>query len=97
MMIEQLYEVTERAPLNFVGFMTDTRRYDFAIVHSRSFYGKPLVICMQSGRSAALDTDDLGRLDQIMDIYNLEERSEAEQLAAFLTAHLPVHCAVDEI
>lgn len=97
MMIEQLYEVTERAPLNFVGFMTDTRRYDFAIVHTRNFYGKPLVICMQTGRSAALGTDDLGRLDQIMNIYKLEEWSDAEQLAAFLTEHLPAHCSVDEI
>lgn len=96
-MIEPLYEVTERAPLNFVGFMTDTRRYDFAIVHTRNFYGKPLVICMQSGRSAALNREDLGRIDQLMALYNLEERSDAEELADFLSHHLPGHCCKDEM
>ena len=97
MMIEHLYEVTERAPLNFVGFMTEDRRYDFAIVHTGNFYGKPLVICMQSGRSAALGREDLGRAEQLMRIYNLEERSEAEHLADVLAMHLPEHCCQDEL
>lgn len=96
-MIEQLYEVTERAPLNFVGFMTEDKRYDLAIVHTRNFYGKPLVICMQSGRSAALGREDLARTDQLMDIYKLEDGAEAEELAEFLAMHLPDRCSTDEL
>lgn len=96
-MIEQLYEVTEQAPLNFVGFMTDASRFDFAIVHTRNFYGKSLVICMQTGRSATLSLEDLSRHDQLMKIYNLVETSEAEQLAQILAEHLPGHCCRDEI
>jgi hypothetical protein len=96
-MIEPLYDVTERAPLNFVGFMTEDKRYDFAIVHTNSFYGKTLVICMQSGRSATLGREDLGCADHLMDIYKLDERSEAEQLADFLAMHLNDHSCREEV
>jgi hypothetical protein len=96
-MMESLYDVTERAPLNFIGVMTEDKRYDFAIVHTNSFYGKTLVICMQSGRSAALGREDLGCADRLMDIYKLDERAEAEQLADFLAMHLPDHHSREEV
>ena len=96
-MFEPLYEVSEHASLNFVGYMTDTKRYDFAIVHTGHFYGKPLVICMQSGRSSALNLDDLRHHEQLKRIYNLSDLADAEQLAEVLGQHLPASCCKDEI
>jgi hypothetical protein len=83
-MLERMYEVSEQASLQFIGYMTDDSRYDFAIIYTDSFYGKPLVVCMQSGRSATLCTDDLKRLDYLQKIYNLSGPAEAQELASFL-------------
>ncbi len=83
-MLEHLYEVSEQTSLQFIGYMTECKRYDFAIVYTDSFYGKHLVVCMQSGRSATLSAEDLGRLDYLQQAYNLSCSAEAEELAACL-------------
>ncbi len=83
-MLEHLYEVSEQTSLQFVGYMTENKRYDFAIVYTDSFFGKRLVVCMQSGRSATLSSEDLGRLEYLQQTYNLSCPSEAEELASCL-------------
>ena len=87
-MFERLYDVSENASLNFVGYMTDSARYDFAIVYTDHFFGKPLVVCMQTGRSAPLCSEDLSHLDYLQKLYNLSHRSDAEELASFLEQHI---------
>lgn len=87
-MFEQLYDVSENAALHFVGYISEHTRYDFAIVHTEQFFGKPLVVCMQTGKAAPLCSEDLGHLDYLQQVYNLKERADAVELAAFLEQRL---------
>jgi hypothetical protein len=49
-LFEKLYDEYEKVKVRFVGFTTKDTRYDFGIVYTNMFFGKPLVICMQTGR-----------------------------------------------
>jgi hypothetical protein len=52
---EKLYDEHENAKVRFIGFTTESTRYDFGIIYTNMFFGKPLVVCMQTGRSTLLD------------------------------------------
>lgn len=87
--MERLYEVSEYSKVRFVGYCTDYARYDFGFVYTRQFYGKPLVICMQTGKSALLGTEDLINLEYLQAAFRLPNLEEAEQLSLFFRQHLP--------
>lgn len=55
---DHLYDVSENANVRFLGFISEGTRHDFGIVFTHKFYGKPLVICMQTGQSTLLSSDD---------------------------------------
>ncbi|MBD1380905.1 DUF3055 domain-containing protein [Metabacillus arenae] len=86
---EKFYDETEKANVRFVGFSTEDIRYDFGIVYSHMFFGKPLVICMQTGRSALLDSEDLEDLDHLRQAFHLESIIQAKSLADFLKEAIP--------
>ncbi|MEH7522835.1 SAV0927 family protein, partial [Bacillus sp. JJ1503] len=48
-LFEKLYDEHENVKVRFVGFTTELTRYDFGIVFTNLFFGKPLVVCMQTG------------------------------------------------
>ena len=56
---EKLYDEDENVKVRFIGFTTELARYDFGIIYTNVFFGKPLVVCMQTGRSTLLDPGDL--------------------------------------
>lgn len=87
-MFDRLYDVMEPSQVNFIGYVSERARYDFAIVYTSHFFGKPLVICMQTGRSSLLCYDDLSNIDYLQQIYNIREREEAEELSIFLQHRL---------
>lgn len=86
---EKLYDENEKVKVRFVGFTTDQTRYDFGIVYTNMFFGKPLVVCMQSGRSTLLDPKDLEDLDYIQAVFRIKERQQASDLADFFSDALP--------
>ncbi|RAL25977.1 DUF3055 domain-containing protein [Thermoflavimicrobium daqui] len=86
---ERLYDESEQARVRFVGFVSDLGRYDFGIVYTHMFFGKPLVICMQTGRSSLLSIEDVDDLEYLKDNFNLKSMKEAEELAVFLRNNLP--------
>ena len=88
-MYERLYDVSETSPVSFVGFMTDQTRYDLAIIYTDSFFGKPLVVCMQTGKSALLCADDINNHEYLEHVFRLNDRSAAEEMAYFLGQRLP--------
>lgn len=88
-MFERLYDEMEQAQVNFIGYATETSRYDFAIVYTKHFFGKPLVICMQTNNSSLLDADDLTNLDHLQKAFQLK-REEAEELSVFLQQRMPL-------
>ena len=89
-MVEKFYDETERVNVRFIGFMTDEARYDFGVVYTHLFFGKPLVICMQTGRSTLLDLKDLEDLEHLQKLFNLPSKSNASELASFLTDAFPM-------
>ena len=86
---ERLYDESEQVKVRFVGFVSDLGRYDFGIIYTKMFFGKPLVVCMQTGRSSLLSLEDVENLDYLQRVYNLRSREEAEELAVFFRTNLP--------
>lgn len=86
---ERLYDESEKAKVRFVGFTTDDFRYDFGLVYTNMFFGKPLVICMQTGRSTLLDPQDILDLDHLQKVFSIRTKKEAEDLAEFFKETLP--------
>ncbi|MFO1445747.1 DUF3055 domain-containing protein [Bacillus sp. Bva_UNVM-123] len=88
-LFEKLYDEHENVNVRFVGFTTEHTRYDFGIVYTNLFFGKPLVICMQTGRSSLLDPKDLETTEYIQKAFKLENYQQAEDLCEFFRESLP--------
>lgn len=88
-LFDKLYDENEKVTVRFVGFTTSDVRYDFGIVYTNMFFGKPLVVCMQTGRSTLLDPKDIEDLDYLRRIFRIDTREEAADLAEFFKESLP--------
>jgi len=86
---ERLYDESEQAQVRFVGFVSELGRYDFGIVYTQMFFGKPLVVCMQTGRSSLLSMEDADNLEYLQKIFNLRSKEEAEEISVFFKNNLP--------
>ena len=86
---ERLYDESERAKVRFVGFISEYGRYDYGIVYTNMFFGKPLVVCMQTGRSSLLSLEDAENLEYLQRIFHLRSLEEAEEVSVFLKSCLP--------
>lgn len=86
---DYLYNESETANVNFFGFISDKSRYDFGIVYSQHFFGKPLVICMQTGQSTLLSSEDAINPDYLQKIFRLNCPNEAKELSEFFQDKLP--------
>ncbi|MGB0088811.1 MAG: DUF3055 domain-containing protein [Planifilum fulgidum] len=86
---ERLYDESEKVKVRFVGFVSEHGRYDFGIIYTKMFFGKPLVVCMQTGRSSLLSQEDAENLEYLQRVYNLRTREEAEELSVFFRTNLP--------
>ena len=79
-----LSDSTEQTSTRFVTFVTpNMHRFDLAILTTNRFYGKKLVIDMQSGRSGVLGPDDLEEEGVLESVFKISEEQAAE-LAQFL-------------
>ena len=78
-----LYDDTVDTKTRFVGFAGKTKRFDLAIVQTDRFYGKVLVLDLQSNRYAIIGSDDLQEPGYIEHVYNLNEE-DANELRSFL-------------
>ncbi|WP_134685885.1 DUF3055 domain-containing protein [Brevibacillus migulae] len=86
---DNLYDVSETAQVRFMGLASDQSRHDFGIVFTHRFYGKPLVICMQTGQSTILSSEDAIDPNTLKRIFRLDSFAEAEALAHFFQENLP--------
>jgi len=86
---DHLYDESENAKVRFLGFASERSRHDFGIVYTHKFYGKPLVICMQTGQSTLLCSEDAVNPGYLQKIFRLDSASEAEALAQFFQEFLP--------
>lgn len=88
-LFDKLYDEFENAKVRFIGFTTNSTRYDFGIIYTNMFFGKPLVVCMQTGRSSLLEQKDIEDLDHLQLIFKISTREQAKDLAAFFLEELP--------
>ncbi|MBW5444733.1 DUF3055 family protein [Cohnella sp. CFH 77786] len=88
-MLENLYDVTESSSVNFVGCVSEESRFDFAIVYTHHFFGKPLVVCMQTGRSAPMCADDLKDAEVLRDRFLVGDPRAVDELRTLLGQRLP--------
>lgn len=80
-----LSDSTEPTSTRFVTFITPgLKRFDLAVMTTNRFYGKKLVVDMQSRLSAVLGADDLDEEGVLESVFRLTEE-EAGELAQFLT------------
>ena len=62
-----LYDEVEDTQTRYVSFVDDTARFDLALITTERFFGKTLVLNLQSNRYAIIGQDDLeepGYLEQ---------------------------------
>ncbi|SFI87602.1 DUF3055 domain-containing protein [Thermoflavimicrobium dichotomicum] len=78
-----LYDETENTRTRFVSFIGETNRFDLAITITDRFYGKLLVLNLQSNRFAIIGQDDLDEPGYLEHVYQLSEK-EADELRQFL-------------
>lgn len=78
-----LYDDIEQSRIRFVSFVGTNERFDLAIIHTDRFYGKALVLDMQSHRYAIVGHDDLAEEGYIEDQFQLSE-VDANELRSFL-------------
>lgn len=88
-MMERLYDEAERCQVRFVGFLSEKSRFDFCIVSTQQFFGKPMVICMQTGRSSLLSAEDVNNISYLMEVYQIADEEEARNLSQFFREILP--------
>ncbi|AST92208.1 DUF3055 domain-containing protein [Sutcliffiella cohnii] len=88
-LFDKLYDDNENVNARFVGFTTEEARYDFAIVYTNLFFGKPLVVCMQTGRSTLLDPKDITDLNHLQTVFRIDSKEQAEDLAEFFKSAIP--------
>jgi hypothetical protein len=87
-MLENLYDVIDSSNVNFVGCISEDSRFDFAIVYTSHFFGKPLVVCMQTGRSSPLSADDFVDTEILRSRFFLTDEAAIE-LSGLLRSRLP--------
>jgi hypothetical protein len=78
-----LYDDTVETKTRFVSFMGENQRFDLAIMQTDRFYGKYLVLDLQSNRFAIIGQDDLDEPGYLEHAYNLSEE-DANDLRSFL-------------
>lgn len=86
---DSLYDLTESAQVRFIGVVSDKSRYDFGVVYTSRFFGKPLVVCMQTGQSALLGSEDAHTPGTLRRIFRLADEQEAAELSKVLLDMLP--------
>lgn len=78
-----LYDETVETKTRFVSFMGENQRFDLAIIQSDRYYGKYLVLNLQSNRFAIIGEDDLKEPGYLEDVYQLNDE-DAKELREFL-------------
>ncbi|KMJ55713.1 DUF3055 domain-containing protein [Alkalihalophilus sp. As8PL] len=78
-----LYNDVEETRTRFVSFMGESQRFDLAIINSSRYYGKQLVLDVQSNRFAIIGADDLDEPGYLEHAYQISEE-DASELRSFL-------------
>jgi len=78
-----LYDEKENTTTRYISFVGKTNRFDLAITTTDRFYGKLLVLNLQSNQFAIIGEDDLEEPGYLEYVYQLSDE-EGEELRKFL-------------
>lgn len=78
-----LYDEKENTTTRYISFVGNSNRFDLAITTTDRFYGKMLVLNLQSNRYAIIGEDDLEEPGYLEYVYQLSAE-EATELRNFL-------------
>lgn len=78
-----LYDENEETRTRFVSFMGESQRFDIAVLSTTRYYGKQIIMDMQSNRFAIIGKDDLLEPGYIEYAFQISEK-DAEDLKIFL-------------
>lgn len=78
-----LYDEVDQTKTRFVSFTGEHQRFDLALLHTDRYYGKVIVLNLQSSRFAIIGEDDLNEPGYIEHAFQLSE-DEAQELREFL-------------
>lgn len=78
-----LYDEKENTTTRYISFVGNSNRFDLAITTTDRFYGKMLVLNLQSNRYAIIGEDDLEEPGYLEYVYQLPAE-EATELRNFL-------------
>ncbi|UCZ52548.1 DUF3055 domain-containing protein [Bacillus shivajii] len=78
-----LYDDVEDTKTRYVSFMGESQRFDLAIMSTTRYYGKKLVLDMQSNRFAIIGEDDLDEPNYLERTFKLDEE-DGKELREFL-------------
>ncbi|WP_442599342.1 DUF3055 domain-containing protein [Neobacillus sp. D3-1R] len=88
-LFDKLYDEHEKVQVRFIGFATENARYDFGIIYTNMFFGKPLVVCMQTGRSTLLDLRDIEDIDHLQQVFRIPNKEQVSDLVDFFRESIP--------
>lgn len=78
-----LYDDEELSNTRFISFMGENQRFDLIIMSTARYYGKQVVLDMQSNRHAIIGKDDLEEPGYLEHAFKLDEEN-AEELRGLL-------------
>ncbi|WP_280769406.1 DUF3055 domain-containing protein [Salipaludibacillus daqingensis] len=78
-----LYDEAEDTKSRYVSFMGENQRFDLVIITTNRYFGKKLVLNMQSSRYAVIGTDDLEEEGYLESVFQLDEE-DSQELREFL-------------
>ncbi|HWO77170.1 MAG TPA: DUF3055 domain-containing protein [Bacillus sp. (in: firmicutes)] len=78
-----LYDDTVSSSIRFVSFLGEHQRYDLSIIHTDRYFGKAIVLDIQSNRFAIIGPDDLNEEGYLEYAFQLSP-AEAAELTSFL-------------
>lgn len=79
-----LYDESVETNIRYVSFMGNNQRFDLAIIQTDRFFGKQIVLDIQSNRFAIIGTDDLEEPGYVEYAFKLTEE-DATELRSFLS------------
>lgn len=78
-----LYDDTDPAQVQFVGFVGEHSRYDLMLVQTSRHFGKTLVLNMQTNKFGIIGTDDLEEPGYIAHVFGVSD-DEADEITEYL-------------
>lgn len=84
-----LYDHSEMTQIRFVGFHSEHARYDFCIIYTNRFFGKPIVIDMLTGKAVLVSPFELSNKEWLKKTFQIDHEDDVERMVHFFEEYIP--------